>query len=259
MDCKHITELLPAFALDELTDQDKIDVQDHLASCNECSLKLQQTRELLSIIENAEAQEPATDQRQLFMTHLRAEKARELNKGGKVVSFSAISWRIAASIALLIVGYLAGSFSGNDLSSDDELVALKSEVQSMKQLVMQSMLTQETASERIKAVNLVEELDAPSYEVITTLFQTLNEDESPNVRLAALRALEAFTYDDNVKLLLIRSFEFQDNPIVQITLINLMIQLEEKRAAKKFQQLINSDNTEKVVKDQAAIGIQILT
>jgi hypothetical protein len=37
------------------------------------------------------------------------------------------------------------------------------------------------------------------------------------------------------------------------------VELEEKRATRKLQQLIDDTETEKIVRDQAQIGIQILT
>ncbi len=259
MKCKECQELMVGYAQEELNAQEKEQYEIHLQNCNDCQSKLRETKELLNIIDLSSAVEPSSALRSEFMDSLNIEKSRIGAQKVREVNFSKNFYRIAAAVALLIIGYSAGTLISHGGDTDtNELSELKKEVQSMKQMVMMSMLRDESASERIQAVNYVEGFDEPSEEVIETLLRTLNEDESPNVRRAAINALEKFAYDEHVRLMLIRSFEFQTDPVVQITLIDLMVDLEEKRAAKKFQQLIDQEDIEKIVKNQAEIGLQFL-
>ncbi len=259
MKCNECQEGIAAYLQNELDELDKEQFEKHLEDCQDCQLVLKQTEELLGVMDHSPVIEPPVALRSAFIEKLNREKSTLSSPEGKQVFFNQNFYRVAAAMALLVIGFSAGTLFTGESTDSSELADLKSEVQSMKQMVMMSMLRDESASERIQAVNYVNGFDEPSLEVIETLFHTLNEDESPNVRRAAIRAaLEKFTYDENVRLLLIRSFEFQTDPVMQITLIDLMVELEEKRAAKKFQQLIDKDDIEEIVKEQAEIGLQLL-
>jgi len=258
MECRECQDRVVAYLQKELGDLEEKQFKEHLKSCENCQEILKQTEELFSVVDQNKEIEPPATLKARFLDDLNKEKSRLNAPVSKQVFPGTIFYRVAASLALLVVGFSAGMFLNQKETNVSELADLKSEVQSMKQMVMMSMLRDESASERIQAVSYVEDFNQPSQEVIQTLFNTLNKDESPNVRLAAVRALEKFSYDESVRLMLIKSFEFQTDPVVQITLINLMVELEEKRAAMKLQQLIDDTETEKIVRDQAQIGIQIL-
>ena len=258
MECKEFQELAAPYLQNELNVSESKAYEMHLNKCEECRLVLSQTKEVLSLLDQSPVLEPPVEGKSRFLEALKKEKDIINPKESRQVTLTPIVYRVAAAVALLVIGFGAGKWMPSNQENSSELADLKSEVHSMKQMVMMSMLKDESASERIQAVNFVEDFDQPSPEVIVTLFRTLNEDESPNVRRAAIKALEKFSYDENVRLMLVRSFEFQTDPVVQITLIDLMVELEEKRAAKKFQQLIDEEGTQKIVKQQAEIGLQLL-
>ncbi|MEQ9425488.1 MAG: HEAT repeat domain-containing protein [Cyclobacteriaceae bacterium] len=253
MECKNWEEKIPAYLNDELSSKSKEELEKHLQQCEVCQKKLDQTKALLKMIEVDQQVEAPAEIRQGFLKELEKEKAPATESG----FWDSWAFKIAASITLLIVGFAAGQFSSPE-RDDSELAELKNEMLSMKQMMMVSMLKDESASERIRAVGYVEEFDEPAPEVLETLFNTLNNDESPNVRLAAIKALEKFTYSEDVRLLLIKSMDFQEDPFVQISLINLMVDIEEKRSAKSLQQLMKKEGTQQIVKDQAQIGLQLL-
>lgn len=258
MKCKECQEKVVQYLQHELDEDEKKRFEKHLSDCKDCQVVIKKTEELMQVIENSPVNEPSANLRSNFMEDLEVEKSKSGSPKASQVYLTQSFYRVAAAIALLVVGFSAGTLMSSENSNVTELSELKSEVQSMKQMVMVSMLRDESASERIQAVNYVDSFDEPSQEVIETLLRTLNEDESPNVRRAAIKGLGKFTYDENVRLMLIRSFEFQTDPVVQITLIDLMVELDEKRAAKKFQQLIDQENIEEIVKKQAEIGLQFL-
>ena len=253
MNCNDWKELIPAYIQGELDEKKKSDLKTHLKSCESCHLILEQTKELIEVMDNTAEVVPPPELKDHLLEALIEEKLKTVKS-----EFGFSLYKIAAAVALLIVGFGAGKLanSGNDQS--EELAVLQNDIQSMKQLMMVSMLKEESASERIRAVASVEEFIEPSSEVIETLLATMNSDRSPNVRLAAIKALENFSSREEVKLALIKSFEFQDDPVIQICLINIMVDMEEKRAAKKFQELLDNETTQKIVKNQAEIGIQLL-
>ncbi len=72
------------------------------------------------------------------------------------------------------------------------MAELKSEVRDVKQTLMLSMLKQESASDRIKAVDYAEEIVNPNQQILGALITTLNHDKNVNVRLASLYSLSKF-------------------------------------------------------------------
>jgi hypothetical protein len=173
-----------------------------------------------------------------------------------------INWGlgIAASICFLIIGFMGGRMSINtqQVAGNTDMQEIKKEVIEMKQMVMFSMLEKQSASERLKAVSYVKEFTEPDAKVVNALLKTLNEDDNVNVRLAAARALAGLSSVGTAREGLVNSLNKQTDPIVQLALIDIFVELEEKRAVRQMQQLLEKQETLDVVKEEAKKGIQIL-
>ncbi|MEP1034095.1 HEAT repeat domain-containing protein [Ekhidna sp.] len=168
------------------------------------------------------------------------------------------SWmQIAAAAALLIVGFGMGTFSSSD--SSQELALLKDEIQSLREVTLTSRLQRHSASERIMAVNQIEERSTLNEELVATLIATLNSDESPNVRYASLQALEKFIGNVEVRAELVKSLESQVDPLIQISLITILVDAEERSAIAPLRDMIEKEDTSPEVKQQAEVAIQVLT
>ena len=126
-------------------------------------------------------------------------------------------------------------------------------------MVILSKLDQQSPTTRIQAVSYMSELQFADPEITTALVRTMNTDDNVNVRMAAITALSRYTDDEMVRNSLIESLAIQDDPFIQITLINMMIQLNEKRASNYLEQIIKSEHTNKTVKTMANKGLNILT
>jgi hypothetical protein len=109
-----------------------------------------------------------------------------------------------------------------------DMVALQQEVKEMKQLVMLSLLENQSASERIRAVSYAEALPGLDPAVREALIRTLDGDQNLNVRLAAAEALGRFPDSEEVRQALVGALERQPDPMLQITLIHLLVNMEEK-------------------------------
>jgi len=62
----------------------------------------------------------------------------------------------------------------------------------MKQMVMLSLLKQQSASERLRGVNWSYQIEQPDEQVLSALLRALDSDPNVNVRLAAVDALQQF-------------------------------------------------------------------
>jgi hypothetical protein len=169
------------------------------------------------------------------------------------------SWlapRLALGSLILIAGFIGGYLfqrQGNPDVSD-----LVTQVQQLKEMTMLSLLEKESATDRIRAVNLTSEMDQVSQKVTTALFETLNNDPSVNVRLAALEALTPYAKQGMVREGLIRSISKQDSPLVQVALAELMAALQEKKSVDELQKIIDSDKTPADVKLRIKENMKVL-
>ena len=112
-----------------------------------------------------------------------------------------------------------------------------------------------SASQRIKGVAVAGKLSKPDDEIVKVLFQTLQNDPNTNVRLAALEALAKFHEDPAVRNGLVTGLSKQTDPMVQIRLIQLMVEMKEKQVIDDLQMMVDDAGTMKAVKDEAYSGI----
>ncbi|MEQ9301677.1 MAG: HEAT repeat domain-containing protein [Cyclobacteriaceae bacterium] len=168
------------------------------------------------------------------------------------------AYQIAAGFALLVCGIAIGLLINRPADNSTQLLAMQQELSETKSLVLQSALKNHSASDRIRAVSLTGNISQPNAELIGTLVKTLNTDESPNVRLAAAEALAQYGDNDLVRASLVRSLSYQEDPIIQVTLIQMMVRLDEKSALKQLKALSNDEDIQAVVRQSAQTAIQIL-
>jgi hypothetical protein len=165
---------------------------------------------------------------------------------------------IAASVLLFLSGFYAGRIHRDEDPRDQQIAALRDEVKETKNLMILSLLKQESASKRIQAAIYADKMDELQPDVRDALLQSLNNDVSTNVRLASLEALSKYTDNPFIRTELIRAFDQESDPIIQVNMINLMVLLNEKSSAGIMEKLVNDDNTDTLVKNQARKGLEIL-
>ena len=195
------------------------------------------------------------------MLHSEIARQKKSSEPVKVRKMNFPYSKIAAGLALLVAGTFIGMVLNPLLKHDNqsaELNQLKTEVQSMKEVVMMNMLNGESPSDRIKAVSYAEEIPSPNNQVIEALVKTLNTDKNVNVRMAAAYSLAKFTNRQVVVDSLVKSLEKQTDPIIQVVLMDILVQKHEASAVRPMQKIISSDKTIKEVKDIAKKNIQIL-
>jgi len=242
-------------------------IEKHLESCEKCLDELRDTQEIFSLISKGEMIKPDDSLRINFYHMLHSEIKKGEEQKNKTFTKSASPWysqggyRIAASIALLIcgtfIGFLMRGGFGNATASN-ELKLLKSEVSDLKKATMFTMLKEESSSDRIQAVRYVEDLDKPDQNVIEVLVKTLNNDKNINVRMAAAYALSKFADQRTVCDSLVKSLSFQNDPLLQVTLINILAEKREKSAFKPIQEIIANKSTLKEVRTVAENSLRVL-
>lgn len=224
--------------------------ETHLSSCKDCQNLRQELQEMLRLMAESPQEETPEHIRWSIDAAIKEEKGNSGNG-------SHLGWlQIAASIAILLIGYWLGkSNSGNE----QQIAELQNQVQELREVTLTSALRTHSASERILAVNQIGETPIKSSDrLIKTLIETVNTDESSNVRYEAIQALEKFSGNKLVRDELVQSLELQDDPLIQIALIRLLVDAKEKSAIESLRKMLESDQVIPEVKQQAETAIKIL-
>lgn len=166
-------------------------------------------------------------------------------------------------MAIATITFMLGLVIGYSLFkptvTDNEVRALTSEVNDLKEMMMLSLLEKESATERLRAVSLTQEMSTTSSSVPKALLATLNNDDNVNVRLAALNALIPYTRDSQIREQLIRSISLQESPLVQLAMADLMVKLQEKSSVKEFEKLLQDERMPEEIKDRIRDQIEVMS
>lgn len=263
MNCDESVTKMMDYLEGNLSQHEVEQLEKHLASCERCMDEVREYQTILKDIANTEMETPDESLRINFyhMLHSEIEKQKKTIEPTKVLRMNFPYSKVAAGLALLVAGTFIGMVLNPLLKHDNqnsELTQLKTEVQSMKEVVMMNMLNEESPSDRIKAVNYAEEIPSPNDQVIEALVKTLNTDKNVNVRMAAAYSLSKFSNRQIVVDSLVKSLEKQTDPTIQIVLMDILVQKREASAVRPMQKIMSSDKTIKEVKDIAKKNIQIL-
>jgi hypothetical protein len=172
-------------------------------------------------------------------------------------TFARNGLRIAAGIALFIIGWLASGWFGSRSGNNSELANLSGEVRQLKETLVLTMIQQSSSVERIKAVNMANKFDKPDNQIIEGLVKLLNYDSNDNVRLLALDALIRYSSIPDVREGLVASIANQTSPLIQLRLAEIMLVLNEKRSVPEFQKVLQNTKLNYNVRSKIneAVGI----
>ena len=165
----------------------------------------------------------------------------------------------AASIAaVFLAGLLLGLLYPGRGTPDQQIQQIAAEVHDLREMMMISLLDENSAAERLRAVNISMEIPSPQDHVIFALVQTLHFDPNVNVRVAAVDALVHHGSQPMVREELVRAITRQPSPMVQIALADAMITLQDPRAAREFQKLLEQEEMEEPVRDKIEQTLLVL-
>lgn len=186
------------------------------------------------------------------------EKLRAPERG-QVFSLPSWGMRIAASLGLVVIGFAGGFFYNQRPAPQPSAELVVVSADAMPVTVMKKVLSfgeqpTSSASERIQAINQSYELGQVDGDITQLLINTLNFDANVNVRLAACQALQRFENEPGVRQALIQSLQIQTDPNIQITLIDALVAIKEKRAVSQMQRLSQNQQVLDVVRLRAKEG-----
>lgn len=261
MKCEQIGELLPDYLQGSLDAEQEGVVEQHLMECADCrdEVAIWKKLAILPMEQPSEAsRERFEAMLQAYQTGRGARAAAGLERGNRATGWSLINWlrsplgAVAWSAALLVLGVFAGNYFGASHSrSTDEIAAMRVELTSMRQLVVLSMLQQQSASERLQGVSYSQRETQLDPQVTSALVHTLRYDGSVDVRLAALDALSRHGSQPQVRKDVQDALQQQQSPLVQVALIDLMLEWRDPDAAQRLRNFAQTPNLNPTVRQRA--------
>lgn len=232
-------------------------VEQELMQNKEAFKVYEQLKEVIQVMNKAASLDPSPKLKQDFDQLLQSEIIS--HKRHKVILFQPAFYRVAAAVALLIVGGGIGFWISKQNDQQQEIAKIKKEMEATKLMMMSLIDNNQSASQRILGVNVALTIQNADDEVVKALATRMNEDPNTNVRLAALDALSKFHQEPHVRKILIESLSRQKDPMVQIALIQLMIEIKEKAVINDLKRIVDDEGSMNAVKDEAYSGLMKLS
>ena len=186
-----------------------------------------------------------------FYAMLKAQKSMIEEKSNRWVRFSEHFIRLvtvpqvprlAYGFILLLTGLIFGNMLMPNRGYEKQIASMSEEMSEMRQLMVLSMIEGNQATDRIKAVSYVNEMESVDNKVLEALFETLNNDKNINVRLVSLEMLAKFAHLATVREGLIKSIDQQQSPIILIELAEILIQMQDKKSIEELENLLKNED-----------------
>jgi HEAT repeats/Putative zinc-finger len=286
MQCEQLNERLADYWAGALSEAERAIVEAHVATCAACRREAAELGETWRALGALPDEEPSPSLERRFSAMLDAWREGERHAAAaqerqrpaalplrfdrdRAAAAPALAsprrtrnwhpvWQLAAAALIAFAGFAAGR-SWPDAAAHHEIGELRGEVRGMREMVALALLQQDSAVERLRGVSFSHQLDRPSSVVLNTLLDTLSHDPNVNVRLATIDALRGFANEERVRSALVDALRRQPAPLVQISLIDVMVDMREKRSVEVLRAMVSDQKTNDAVRQRARRGLQQLS
>jgi hypothetical protein len=252
MEKEKLESLLIDYIEGHVNEEQRKQAEEWIASSEDTALLYRQLKEVITVMNQVKQEEPSSSLKLKFEEALQEEIKKST---GKQVFFQPWLLRAAAGIGFLVVGIAIGYWINQNNQQKAEMAKLKEQVEENKRMMMAMLDNQQSASQRLMGATVAYELKQADDDIVRALVKTMTEDPNSNVRLAALDALGKFYQQAHVRNALVKSLSSQKDPVVQIALIRLLVQMKEKEVVNELEQITRDGQVIKAVKDEAYAGI----
>jgi HEAT repeats len=237
----------------------------HLRTCRTCARELEELRDTWHLLDSVPAEPPDSPAMRARFDATIAEYQRSSAEQSPARSrrTSVLArWffqplpQLGFAAAILLFGVVIGRYSIQPPAADPQIATLRQEVSDMRQMITLSLMQQQSASERLRGVTSIGQIDRPGNEVVAALIDTLSHDPNVNVRLASIDALRQFAGRENVRRGAIESLSRQASPLVQIALIDFLVEVAGRESTTTLRGLSQDPVLDQTVRERAAWALQ---
>ena len=237
MNCEEIKIWIPEYIDGTLNEDMQKEVKTHLEECHSCRSAEVELAGLISELSAIPQPKPPIKIREIFLKQVPRK------------NISSVLLKIAAMLILALVTYWLGLTYGTK-KYNNKIEELSAEINIQKQNYLLASINEQSSSQKIDAVYQIRNEQDISDELISALVNTMNTDKNVNVRLAAIHSLsEMIDKNKTVQKELIKSISLQENPLLQISLIQVLTEKGIKEASEEIETITSNPNADKQVKD----------
>ena len=254
-------DLVTAYIEGSITSEQRSRLNDLI---NSGEIDILDVKELENIYHNMGSlpqPEPSEEMSCRFYRMLEQEKENEKQSVYSTVMQNVQRWyeslssivrpkQVAFAIGIFTLGMMIGNWTTPFQDYRQQLDRLSGEVSQMREVMMLSLLDNDSVTERLKAVNVSMEMQPSDNKVADALLKTLQNDPNINVRLAAIEALLHHASQPRVREGLVNAISTQESPIIQAALADAMLMLQEKRSVEKFKELLDQKDLDTGLRDK---------
>ncbi|MEN0003061.1 MAG: zf-HC2 domain-containing protein [Bacteroidota bacterium] len=261
MDCKNIRQLIIDSQHQELDWSTMKSIEEHIANCEACKELSKEYYTLFDDLNQFKFELPDEDLEMGFYDMLEQEKValkntQSISTASKLYRLNPFL-RIAAAVALIVGGYTLGYFHSQQ-AQRQEMTLLTQEKIQLQTLVTLSLMEDKSASKRLQAVQYAKNMEQPTMDVLKVLIAKMSHDKRVNIRLAAVNALSQFAEKKIVKQALIKALEIEQNPNMQIEIIQLLVAIQEKQSIPIIKNLLQNHQLPDYIKEQIQYELEQL-
>lgn len=259
----------------------------HLANCPDCQREFAALTQTVTALDAMSTPSPSPRLRQYFYAMLEEEKHSAASviaahenaqhaRGRGLRSFSvAVRWVLSplAACALMALGFALGKraapVSGGPVAASEDATKqqivllqnqtsqLREQIDNMTKLVSISILQQQQnpANERLTSVLTAAKSPDPDQKVLQDLILAATLDPSANVRLRAIEALYPHAEREVVRAGLLAALPREQNPLVQLELIDFVAAAQEQSAAPALEKIAADESANESVRDAAKFAL----
>jgi HEAT repeats len=270
MSCEKFREQIPECLAGRLESGAREKLIAHLELCSACRADMADIGTVWRGLESLPTVEPDPVMRSRFMEVLEAYQAgMEQARARNVVPArshwwmagwwpSKAVWQTALALVLLIGGGFGGHYLLRSHTANPEIAQLQAQVENLRQTVALSMLQDQSSSSRIRGVTFASQVQRPDSQIEQALLSALNHDANINVRLRAVDALENLAGHPDIQRALVDSLPLQDSPLVQVALIDVLSEVNDKAALPALRLLAKDTKVDAAARQRAAAAVKKL-
>jgi hypothetical protein len=266
MNCQTCRERMPELADARLDREAASSARAHIEGCAECRREFESLSGTLRALDALPSDAPSHRLRARVMGHIETEKLtqregaewassirRAADSRGSRLPWAGALGALLGACALVALGFALGERT----ATGRQVADLRARVDTMGQLVEQSVLQKGATGDRIETV-FATAREKPDEQVIDGLINSMAFDSSVNVRLSALGALYPHSDQDVVRAAVLACLSRDPNPLVQVSMIDFLVATRAREASPELLKLAADPHEDADVRESARRAIEQL-
>ena len=268
MNCQMCCERMADLADARLDEKTAAEMRSHMAGCADCAREFESITRTLGVLDAPTARVPSHRLRARVTGLIETEKLSLRSQAEWASSVRAAAaaapgrrhpWWPLALQALGACALVALGFALGERKTDEhQLALLRARVDTMGQMVEQSVLQKGTTGDRLETIMTAAAVRKPNEQVIDALINSMAFDASVNVRLNALSALYSHADQEVVRAGVVACLPREPNPLVQISMIDFLVASRAREASPELHRLALDERADADVRESARRAIDLL-